>query len=109
MKPGMILRLEKSSWPVAASNAHKVALPVGVLARSCEVSRRPPLSTCRTFSPFDKAKITPFAISTGSGTDRSREIQAGSSTGFPSFVTTRNAITLPSGASPCVMGNFGAS
>src|SRR5437868_4201601 len=68
---------------------------------------RPPLSTCLVLSPFEIAKIIPFAITTGSGTDMFLEIQAGTSAGLPSTTSTLNAITLPSGASPFSIGNLG--
>src|SRR5882724_13552333 len=104
--PGIVEPLENNSFPFSASNTYSVAFPVGVSRRSLEVSNRPLLSTCLTFSPFDSANTIPLAITTGSGYDMSLDIQAGESAGLPSFSSTLKAITLPDGASPCWMGNF---
>src|SRR5207237_830886 len=84
------------------------AFPTRPSMRSFELSSRPLPSTCVPFSPLEIANTIPLAITTGSGTDIFLDIQAGTRTGLPSLTSTLNAITLPSGASPYWIGNFGA-
>ena len=74
--------------------------------RSSTFSRLPFGPNCTGESPSDNAKTIPLAMITGVGTDMFSEFQAGVSTGLPACTSTLNAITLPSGVSPCCNANL---
>src|ERR1700683_4605965 len=74
--------------------------------RSSTLSKLPLGPNCTGESPSDRAKTIPFAIITGVGTDMFSEFQAGVNTGLPASKSTLNAITLPSGVSPCCKANL---
>src|SRR5260370_8707962 len=105
---GIVFALENNSLPVWRSTAYKIALPTAASARSLEEKRLPLSLACRTNSALERANTTPFAITGGSGTFMSRDIQAGVNTGWPSFSSPLNAMMLPFGAGPFTPGNPGA-
>src|SRR5262245_35481843 len=70
----------------------------------------PPSFDCCVIFPLDRANKPPLAMTTGSGTEKLPETQAGSRVRLtPSGAAfTLKAMMLPFGLGPLVNGNFGA-
>ena len=95
----MVDPLKNSSFPVSASKTYSVALPTGVSSRSFDVSSRARVYLLHVLAARQR-EHHPIRDHHRLGVRHILDIQVGTSVGLPSFTSTLNAITLPSGVSP---------